>query len=59
MDNNILIPRTEVRKITGLSYSEIWRLEIKNRFPKRKYLSVSTFAWNMKDVLDWVESKNN
>jgi prophage regulatory protein len=52
-----LMKLPEVKKATGLSRSEIYRLEGAGKFPKRVPLSERSTAWVEAEVLDWVRSK--
>lgn len=44
----------EVKKITSLSRSTIWRLQMKGQFPKRFPLSGNRVAWLESDIAEWV-----
>jgi prophage regulatory protein len=54
-----LIKLPEVLKLTGLSRSEIYRLEGTSppKFPKRVPLSERSTAWVEAEVLEWVRTK--
>ncbi len=52
-----IIRKPEVRKITGLSDTTIWRLEKAKKFPQRKRLSTSACGWLLSEVLAWVQSR--
>ncbi len=52
-----IIRKPEVRKITGLSDTTIWRLEKAKKFPQRKRLSTSACGWLLSEVIAWVQSR--
>lgn len=54
---DIFIRKAEVRKITGLSDTTIWRLEKASKFPQRRRLSSSACGWLLSEVLAWVKSR--
>ncbi len=54
---DMIIRKPELRKITGLSDTTIWRLEKAQKFPKRRRLSYSAVGWLLSEVLDWVDSR--
>lgn len=43
----------------GIRFSRehIWRLEAKNKFPRRIYLSSQKIAWFEDEVLQWLEAR--
>jgi prophage regulatory protein len=43
----------------GISWSRehVWRLEAKNKFPRRIYLSPQKVAWFEDEVLQWLEAR--
>lgn len=54
---DIIIRKPEVRKITGLSDTTVWRLEKAQKFPQRRRLSSSACGWLLSEVLAWVRSR--
>ena len=52
-----LIKLPEVIAATGLSRSEIYRLEGAGKFPRRVPLSERSTAWAESEVLAWVQAK--
>jgi prophage regulatory protein len=52
-----LIRLPEVTAMTGLSRSEIYRLEAINKFPKRVPLTERTTTWDADEVQEWVKAK--
>ena len=52
-----LIKLPEVIKATGLSRTEIYRLEAAGKFPKKVPLSERSTAWVETEVLGWVQAK--
>jgi prophage regulatory protein len=58
-DTDNYVRKPEVRKITGLSDTTIWRLEKAKKFPQRRRLSSSACGWLLSEVLAWVHSRPN
>lgn len=52
-----LLRMPEVRRLTGLSRSSIYRLEALSRFPARIRLSERAAAWRADEVSAWLESR--
>lgn len=52
-----LLRLPEVIAMTGLSRSEIYRLEAVNKFPRRVPLSQRTTTWDSDECQAWVEAK--
>jgi len=52
-----LIYYPEVRKLTGLSRSTIWKLEKAGNFPKRRLITTNRVAWLESSVHSWIESR--
>lgn len=48
----------EVRDMTGLSRTTIWRMENDNKFPKRVPLGVSSIGWKLSEVQNWIKLRN-
>lgn len=55
-NNNVdeIIRKPQVKKITDLSDTTIWRLEKAKKFPCRRRLSSSACGWLLSEVLAWV-----
>ena len=47
----------EVKRITGLSRTTIWRYEKDGRFPQRVMLGGGSIGWYSSEVLKWVASR--
>jgi prophage regulatory protein len=47
----------QVRTITGLSRSTIFRLEREGNFPKRRRLSAKAVGWVASEIHDWLASR--
>jgi prophage regulatory protein len=43
----------EVRRVTGLSRSQIYRLEATGQFPKHVKLGASASAWVDREIAQW------
>lgn len=56
-NTDFYIRKPEVRKITGLSDTSLWRLEKKKLFPKRRRLSANAIGWLRSEILAWVQSR--
>ena len=52
-----LLRRREVERITGLSYSSIYRLMPRGEFPGRVYVSSKAVRWRESDIDDWMDSR--
>ena len=52
-DRFILAP--EVRRITSLSQTTIWRLEHAKKFPRRRKISPGRVGWLMSEVSQWLD----
>ncbi len=52
-----LIRLHEVLTATGLSRSEVYRLEALDRFPKRVPLSERATAWSLDEIATWVDAR--
>ena len=52
-----IIRRPEVCKITGLSYSTIFRMERAGRFPSRRRLGHHSVGWVLAEVLAWIDAR--
>jgi len=49
----------EVKTITGLSGTTIWRLEKFDAFPKRRLIARRAVAWLQEEVEQWIASKKS
>lgn len=47
----------EVRRLTGLGRSTIWRLERANAFPRRILLGENAVGWYAHEIYNWLESR--
>jgi prophage regulatory protein len=52
-----IIRKPAVRKRTGLSDSQVWRLERDGRFPSRVQLSPMAVGWYEDEVDAWVHAR--
>lgn len=55
--NERLIGWREVRHLTGLSRTGVWRLCREGKFPSPKQLSPNRVGWLKGDVLDWINTR--
>lgn len=44
----------EVRQLTGLSRSTVWRLEGRGEFPRHHRIAPNVVAWLEDDVANWI-----
>lgn len=49
---DIILRAKEVKEITGLSRTTLWRLESKGDFPRRVSLGVGSVGWRYSEVKD-------
>ena len=47
----------DIRHLTGLSRSTIWRLEKEGHFPKRLSLGQRAVGWRKTEVIRWMQSR--
>lgn len=47
----------EVRQMTGLSISTIWRKEKEGSFPKRISIGPRAVGWLLSEIGGWIEAK--
>lgn len=57
MENICALRLPDVRKKTGLSRSQIYRLEALGQFPKRIKLSERASAWVESEIEDWLTER--
>ena len=48
----------EVRKLTGLSRTTVWRMEKKGGFPKRVQITSTLVGWHRADIEEWVANRS-
>lgn len=55
---NRIIRAKELRKITGLSHSTLWRIQQRDpSFPSKVRLSTGCVGWKLSEVYAWIESR--
>ena len=47
---------SEIKSVTGLSPTTVWRREKEGTFPNRRRLSPNAVGWKYSEVLAWMES---
>lgn len=52
-----IIRLKEVRELTGLSTTTIWRLERANEFPSRVQLARHSVGWYREEILEWLTKR--
>ena len=53
-----IIRSQEVKEMTSLSRTTIWRLERKGKFPARVALSEKNVGWRLSDVEEWIRNRS-
>lgn len=48
---------SDVRLITGLSRTTIWRMENDGTFPRRREIAPRRVAWLASEVREWIQSR--
>lgn len=59
IEENMLLSKKTVFAMVGLSDTTIWRMERRGEFPRRKQLSKNRVAWVKKDIVNWINSRQN
>lgn len=54
-----LLRLPDVTAMTGLPKSTIYRMVSAGTFPKMVKLSARSSAWRMRDVAEWIESRQS
>ena len=57
--NDRIVMFPEVRAVTGLGRTTIWRLETQGKFPRRFYVSKGMIAWRKSDIEKWMAGLGN
>jgi prophage regulatory protein len=52
-----MISWTDVKHLTGLSRTGVWRLIQKLDFPPGRQLSPNRVGWTLSEILNWIESR--
>lgn len=52
-----LVRLPEVKRLSGLSRSTIYRLEARGAFPSRVRISERATGWYLRQVLAWIEER--
>ena len=55
---NRILREAEVRALTGLSRTTLWRLEKEGSFPKRCKIARNAIGWLSDHINDWLEQKS-
>jgi predicted DNA-binding transcriptional regulator AlpA len=53
-----IIRAKEVQAMTGLSRTTLWRLEREGEFPARVSLCAGSVGWRLKEVEDWIRTRD-
>jgi len=49
--------RKDIKLLTNLGSTTLWRLEKEGRFPGKVQLSSGRVAWKRSDVMEWIETR--
>ena len=52
-----ILRKEEVQRLTGLSYTTIWRKEKEGEFAARVRLGANSVGWREGDVLRWLDQR--
>ena len=52
-----LIRVDDVKRLTGISRTQIWRLEKAGKFPRRRKIGANSVAWVLGEVLDFCRTR--
>lgn len=52
----LFIRRNQLKQITGLSQSTIWRLESEGKFPKRRKIGIGCVGWLYSEVQSFLQN---
>lgn len=59
MNADRIVRIRELKSLTGLSTTTIWRKEKDNTFPKRRRISKRAVGWSFNEILQWIEDQQN
>lgn len=57
MKENRIIRLRELKKLTGLSTTTIWRKERENTFPKRLRIAKRAVGWKHNEINQWIDEQ--
>ena len=52
-----VLKRNDVKTLTGLGGTTLWRLENEGKFPSKIKLSNGRVGWRRTEVTDWIETR--
>lgn len=55
--SKVFFSAEEVRGVTGLSRTTVWRLETLGDFPRRRQITSKRVGWLVSEVERWAESR--
>ena len=55
--NDLILRRKKVREITGLSPSQIDRMEQEGNFPRRRQITQRIIGWSHNEVQKWINDR--
>jgi prophage regulatory protein len=48
----------EIKELTSLSRTTIWRLENEGNFPKRRLIGPHSVGWLLSEIMGWMNSRS-
>ncbi len=55
--SKVFFSADELRRVTGLSRTTVWRLETEGDFPPRRQITTKRVGWLVSEVEEWAESR--
>ena len=55
LENDRLLTKAEVLRLTGFSYGSIWKWMIADKFPRSLLISKSV-RWSEREIQDWLKN---
>ena len=55
--SKVFFTAEEVRGVTGLSRTTVWRMEAQGDFPRRRQITTKRVGWLVSEVEKWAESR--
>lgn len=56
-NNDAILRLPEVKKLSGLSRTSIYRQMKQGTFPKQVHIGIRSVGWRAKDVTSWLETR--
>ena len=55
----IIVGKADLKKVTNLSTTSVWRLEKEGKFPKRRVLITGRVGWLYSEIVEWATNLRN